>query len=220
MRKLILIVSILYPLGCAVAQRTIPKDDAAPPAPAAGNRPAASVDEVIGFYTNRREAALAAFRVGYDAAKSHKTSRAIDMFLEAVHRDPGFVKALYNLAVECAVDERWQDAKQFYETLHQREDLDAQMAGLVSAESRRVNAILDFESTAGGRQRRQFLIERCFWFWRWFWRRLRDGLLGWRRQRFDRKGNALCLRIDAQYLDLDDLSCLDCLGRVLDITVR
>jgi hypothetical protein len=159
MRKLILIVSILYPLGCAVAQRTIPKDDAAPPAPAAGNRPAASVDEVIGFYTNRREAALAAFRVGYEAAKSHKTSRAIDMFLEAVHRDPGFVKALYNLAVECAVDERWQDAKQFYETLHQREDLDAQMAGLVSAESRRVNAILDFESTAGGRQRRQFLIQ-------------------------------------------------------------
>ena len=160
MYRFILALLVIYPFGFAVAQPGVLNL----PAPAAkssatSGHPTGSLDDVVALYGSPRNAALAVFRLGYDAARKHETSKAITLFLEAVNRDSNSVKALYNLGLECAVDERWRDASQFYATLSQRVDLDPQMKKLVDEETDRVSAILELEAMPGGRHRRQFIGE-------------------------------------------------------------
>src|ERR1035438_6255624 len=160
MYRFILASLVIYPFGFAVAQ----PGKLNLPAPAAkssatSGHPTGSLDDVVALYGSPRNAALAVFRLGYDAARKHETSKAITLFLEAVNRDSNSVKALYNLGLECAVDERWRDASQFYATLSQRVDLDPQMKKLVDEETDRVSAILRSEERRAGKHRRQFIGE-------------------------------------------------------------
>ena len=158
--RFILACLAIYPVGNVMAQpRTLNLPAPAGAAGAASGLPTGSVDDVVALYGTRRNAGLAAFHAGYEAARKHETTKAIALFLEALNRDPSSVKALYGLGVECAADERWKDAIRFYETLSQRVDLDPQMRAMVDEETARVSTILELESTPGGSQRRRFVGE-------------------------------------------------------------
>jgi hypothetical protein len=105
-------------------------------------------------YADAREAALAAFKSGYLAAKDSR-NRAIGLFLLALHRDPTFVKALFNLGVLCAERQLWQDAEAFYrEVLKVAGDRD--LDGQAQVEIERLQFIEKLESTEEGRKEKKF----------------------------------------------------------------
>jgi len=107
-------------------------------------------------YSNRHEAAVAAFQAGYKAfSVEHNRDRATRLFLVALHRDPDYAKALYNVGVLCAGYERWQDALSFYNEARQKGP-DPQLAKSIDAEIERVQAITQMEGAADGKKRRQF----------------------------------------------------------------
>jgi tetratricopeptide (TPR) repeat protein len=150
MFRFVIALSMIFPLGFALAQK--------PRKPPLGNpsgadsestSKATTLEDVIALYPNRKDAGLVAFKVGYEAARKQNTRRSIDLFLEALKREPSLVKALYNLGVECSVDERWDDARKFHEAYQQQPGADTK---LVEAEIRRINELSRLSST-----RKEFL---------------------------------------------------------------
>jgi tetratricopeptide (TPR) repeat protein len=113
-------------------------------------------NDPISSYSNRREAALAALQAGYRAATAERNrGRAIRFLLVSLHRDPFVAKALYDMGVLCAQEERWRDALDFYRTAL-KANPDPVLAQLSTAEIERVQAIERMESTPEGRKRRAF----------------------------------------------------------------
>jgi tetratricopeptide (TPR) repeat protein len=109
-------------------------------------------------YTDRREAALAAFQAGFQAATvERKRDRATRLMLLALRRDPTLDEALYNLGVLCAQYGRWSDAISFHREAQQRSS-DPELAKLIAAELKRLEAVASLEATSEGSKRRQYGI--------------------------------------------------------------
>lgn len=121
---------------------------------------AAPITDPIASYQNRREAALAAFQAGYKAATvEHKRPRAIRLILIALRRDPKLAPALFDMAVLCSEEDRWQDAISFLRETQNQAATDARISPLVSAELERIETIARLESTPEGKKRRRFDLE-------------------------------------------------------------
>ena len=105
----------------------------------------------------RHEAAVAAFQVAYEAAAAQRRDRAMRLFLVSLRRE-ATAKALYNLGILCAHDERWEDALNFQREA-QQQTADAEVAKLAALEIERLRAVMDLESTPAGQQQRAFDIQ-------------------------------------------------------------
>ncbi len=110
-------------------------------------------------YSDRKEAARAALQAGYRAATvDHNRGRAMQLLLVSLHREPLLAKALYDMGVLCAQDERWRDALSFYKAA-QHASPDPQLAQLAADEIERVQAIELLESTPAGSKQRRFDVQ-------------------------------------------------------------
>jgi len=125
---------------------------------ASSKRAAEVANDPASAYSTRREAALAALQAGYKAATVEQNrGRAMGYLLVSLHRDHYIPKALYDMGVLCAQDERWRDALSFYRAAQQANP-DPQLAQLAAGEIERVQAIEQLESTTTGKKQRQFEI--------------------------------------------------------------
>ena len=114
--------------------------------------PAQDTDPSAKNYADRHEAAVAALQA---AAKEKTRERAMRYLLISLRRDPDYARALYDLGLLCARDERWSDALSFYREVLQKNP-DPQLANAAKAEVGRVEAIEKMESTPAGKKHRQF----------------------------------------------------------------
>ncbi len=155
MRKTILALITIFPLAAVLAQEPQapilvhgarnPDENKAPGNPLAnyGAGPKA-----------RHEAAVAAFQAAYEAASGLHGDRAIRLFLLSLRREPA-PKTLYDLAVVCARDERWDDALSFQREA-QQQAADPEVSKLAASEIERLQTIQDLESTPAGKLHRKF----------------------------------------------------------------
>ncbi|MCX6622544.1 MAG: hypothetical protein NTY38_16045, partial [Acidobacteria bacterium] len=108
------------------------------------------------MYRNRREAAIAALKEAYKAATTGaKPRRGMALLLVSLSRDPNFPKALYNMGLLCAADQRWQDALSFYDEARKSDSTPA-FRLLVDREVGRVGLIAQLEQNPMGQQKRRF----------------------------------------------------------------
>jgi tetratricopeptide (TPR) repeat protein len=109
------------------------------------------------LYRSRREAAAAALQAGYRSATVEANrARAMRLLLISLRRDPFYGKALFNLGVLCAKEERWSDAVSFYQEAAGHSDGDAALPRMVAAEIERLELISRIQAGPGGRKTLDF----------------------------------------------------------------
>jgi tetratricopeptide (TPR) repeat protein len=131
-----------------------------PGAAPASASPCETFDPVFRFgYANKHEASVAALLAGDDAENiGHSRERALGMFMMSIQRDPSYAPALFNLGVMSAKAERWDDAVKFY---REARNLDTanQLGAVIETEIKRVERIVQLESTPDGHRERHFDIQ-------------------------------------------------------------
>lgn len=130
-------------------------------APAANAAATAPVTDPVKLYDSPAQAALAAFQAAYKAATAPepRRERAIHLFLLSLQRDPKLAKALYNLAVLCALDSRWQDAISFQKEFQMQSGADPALVQTSNAELKRVQLLDTLSKDAKGQQTRRFDVQ-------------------------------------------------------------
>jgi tetratricopeptide (TPR) repeat protein len=159
MLKKILALTAIALLAPALAQ---PQEPALPPVrgTSGSDDTKAANDSYLlnyGGSKGRHEAAVAAFQAAYEAARTQRRDRAMRLFLVSLRRE-AMAKALYNLGILCAHDERWEDALNFQREA-QQQTADPEVAKLAAQEIERLRAVMDLESTPAGQQQRAFDIQ-------------------------------------------------------------
>jgi tetratricopeptide (TPR) repeat protein len=128
-----------------------------PVRPASGNPAAEAAIDPVSLYRNRAEAAAAAFQAAYRAATVERNrGRGIRLFLVGLHRDPLDAAALFDMALLCEQEGRWQDALSFLGEARKRAEPDSELARAVAAETPRAELIERLQRTPEGKTRRQY----------------------------------------------------------------
>jgi tetratricopeptide (TPR) repeat protein len=137
------------PAGGGLIMPGKPQNDTDP----AGARSGQAASYPSGLYADAHQAAVGALQFGNTAWNTgHNMQRARTLTMIAVERDPSWAVALFNLGIMATVDERWDDALDFYREAA-RLDSSSALKAFLTPEFTRVSAIKRADAAGKGARR-------------------------------------------------------------------